>query len=84
MFAVSYLDFGNFTKIEHCIDTGDARPIKQWMRRMHGVFKGKEEGHLEKGSKPTLFNHHSLIGRLHRYWSERRIGVFGGVSTTGH
>lgn len=47
IFAVNDLDLGNFVEIEHRIDTGDARPIKQRMRRTPAVFQG-EECHLDK------------------------------------
>ena len=33
VFARSEFDFGNFTALEHEIDTGDAHPIKERMRR---------------------------------------------------
>lgn len=33
-FAVSDLGLGNFVKIEHRIDTGDARPVEQRMLNM--------------------------------------------------
>lgn len=46
IFAVSDLDFGNFTKIEHHIYAGDARPVKLRMRHTPAVFQG-EEGHLK-------------------------------------
>jgi hypothetical protein len=35
VFAKSDFDLGSFTAIEHTIDTGDAKPIKQRMRRTH-------------------------------------------------
>lgn len=34
--------------IEHHIETGEARPIKQRMRRTPAVFQGEEEGHLDR------------------------------------
>lgn len=54
VFAVIYLYLGNFTKIEHHIDTGDARPVKQRMRRTPALYHGKEEGHLEKTLKAVV------------------------------
>ena len=48
VFAKSEFDLGTFTDIEHGIDTGDARPIKQRMRRTPACFVGEEEAHLKK------------------------------------
>ncbi len=48
VFAESEYDLGNFTSIEHTIDTGDAKPIKQRMRRTPTCFVHEEEGHLQK------------------------------------
>lgn len=48
VFAVNDLDLGNFSEIKHRIDTGDALPVKQRMRRTPAVFQGEEEGHLDK------------------------------------
>ena len=47
-FATNELDLGSFDALEHQIDTGDARPVKQRMRRTPTVFQGEEEGHLDK------------------------------------
>jgi hypothetical protein len=48
VFARSEFDFGNFTALEHEIDTGDAHPIKERMRRTPLFFAGEEEAHLKK------------------------------------
>ena len=48
VFARDDFDLGNFTALEHEIDTGDARPIKQRMRRTPAMFAGEEEAHLKK------------------------------------
>ena len=48
VFAESDFDLGNFTAIEHAIDTGDAKPIKQHMRRTPACFANEEEEHLTK------------------------------------
>ncbi|KAK3084013.1 hypothetical protein FSP39_006719 [Pinctada imbricata] len=48
VFSAHEYDIGNFTAIEHGIDTGDARPIKQRFRRTPTCFAGEEEKHLEK------------------------------------
>ncbi|XP_056003435.1 uncharacterized protein LOC130049612 [Ostrea edulis] len=48
IFAVNDLDLGNFSEIKQRIDTGDALPVKQRMRRTPAVFQGEEEGHLDK------------------------------------
>jgi hypothetical protein len=41
------LDF-NFTALEHAIDTGTAKPVKQRMRRTPACFVDEEEAHLQK------------------------------------
>jgi transposase InsO family protein len=48
VFASSEFDLGNFSEIEHAIDTGDAKPIKQRMRRTPACFEPEEEAHLKK------------------------------------
>ena len=48
VFASSEFDLGNFSEIEHTIDTGTAKPIKQRMRRTPSGFGGEEEAHLDK------------------------------------
>ena len=37
-----------FCWLEHQIDTGDARQVKQRISRTPTVFQGEEEGHLDK------------------------------------
>ena len=48
VFARDEFDLGNFSGIEHSIDTGQAKPIKQRMRRTPVCFMGEEEAHLKK------------------------------------
>ena len=48
VFAKSEFDLGNFTEIEHSIDTGDAPPVKLKMRRTPACFVNEEEAHLQK------------------------------------
>ena len=48
VFAKSELDLGTFTDIEHGIDIGDVRQIKQRMRGTPACFVNEEEGHLKK------------------------------------
>jgi predicted aspartyl protease len=48
VFAADEFDLGNFTAIEHQIDTGNARPVKQRIRRTPVCFAGEEEAHLQK------------------------------------
>ena len=51
IFARSDLDLGEFTALNHCIDTDAGRPVKQRMRRTPTVLQGEEEGHLDKFSR---------------------------------
>ena len=48
VFAADDFDLGNFTALEHVIETGDARPVKQRLRRTPARFAGEEEAHLKK------------------------------------
>ena len=48
VFSKNDYDLGNFTALEHKIDTGDARPIKQKMRLTPIEFANEEEDHLNK------------------------------------
>lgn len=48
VFATNEFDLGNFTTIEHSIDTGDSRPIKQRLRRTPVCYVDEEEKHLNK------------------------------------
>ena len=48
VFATDDFDLGNFTAMEHVIETGDAKPIKQRLRRTPACFAGVEEAHLKK------------------------------------
>ncbi len=48
VFAKDELDLGSFTSIEHAIDTGDAMPVKQRIRRTPACFAGEEEAQLKK------------------------------------
>ena len=42
------LDLGNFTELEHAIDTGTAKPEKQRMPITPACFVDEEEAHLQK------------------------------------
>ena len=48
VFAKSEFDLGQFTHIQHSIDTGEAKPVKQRMRRTPACFVGEEEAYLKK------------------------------------
>ena len=48
IFARFDIDLSEFTALNHRIDTDDARPVKQRMRRTPTGSQGEEEGHLEK------------------------------------
>ena len=48
VFASSDLDLGEFSAVQHTIETGAAVPIKQKMRRTPIHFVGEERKHLEQ------------------------------------
>nr|XP_054764687.1 uncharacterized protein LOC129271337 [Lytechinus pictus] len=48
VFAKDEFDLGGFNEVTHSIDTGDARPIKQKMRRTPLNFIQEEQAHLDK------------------------------------
>ncbi len=48
VFAKHSCDFGEFNGIEHTIDTGDAKPVKQRLRRTPIKFAGEEEAEITK------------------------------------
>ena len=48
VFAKDEFDLGNFTEIEHRIDTKDAAPVKLRMRRTPACFVDEEKEHLDK------------------------------------
>lgn len=48
VFAKSEFDLGTFTDIEHSINTGDSKPVKQRLRRTPACFADEEETHLKK------------------------------------
>ena len=48
VFARNDLDLGEFKEIKHRIDTGDARPIRQPVRRTPLGFENEEEEYLQK------------------------------------
>ena len=48
VFACDDFDLGDFTAIEHRVDTGTAAPIKQKMRRTPLRFADEERAHLQR------------------------------------
>lgn len=76
VFSTNEYDIGNFTAIEHCIDTGDSQPIKQHLRRKPFCFAGEEEKHLEQ-----MIN---ADGPHPLYSSAKETGVLGGMCTVEH
>lgn len=54
IFSKDEYDLGLFKGIEHSIDTENARPVKQRMRRTPTQFIGEEEQHLEKMAKADV------------------------------
>lgn len=59
VFAVSNLDLGEFTAIEHHIETGEARSVKQRMRRTPTVIQRGGRGSLrpyaDRGGYTTVY-----------------------------
>lgn len=55
VFAENDFDPGNFSEIEHSIDTGTATPVKQRMRRTPLDFVQEEESHLQTMLKAGIF-----------------------------
>ena len=54
VFASSDLDLGEFSAVEHTIETGAAVPIKQKMRRTPIHFVGEKRKHLEQMLKAKV------------------------------
>ncbi|MES9882037.1 MAG: pol polyprotein [Sedimenticola sp.] len=48
VFARDEFDLGNFTHIEHSIDTDGAKAVKQGIRRTPACYADEEEAHLKK------------------------------------
>ena len=48
MFTKDDRDLGCYARVKHCIDTGDARPIRQTPHHTPLGFQGEEESHLKK------------------------------------
>ena len=48
IFSSHDLDIGCYTGLQHSIDTGNTRPLKQRIRRTPVAFQNEEEAHLEK------------------------------------
>ena len=55
VFAKDEFDLGTFTDIQHGIDTQNAAPIKQRLRRTPACFVDEEEGHLKKNLDAGVF-----------------------------
>jgi hypothetical protein len=68
VFAQDDMDLGNFTELEHAIDTGTAKPVKLRMRRTPACFVDEEEAHLQKMLDTEMFpakvsRHSSINGK---------------------
>ena len=48
IFSSHDLDIGCYTGLQHSIDTGNTRPLKQRIRRTPVAFQNEEEAHLKK------------------------------------
>ena len=55
VFAKDDFDLGNFTQIEHSIDTGDPKPVMQKLRRTPLAFAA-EEKHMGKTLKAGVIS----------------------------
>ena len=60
IFVKDDTDLGCFIGVEHSIDTGDAKPIKQPMQRVPLAFTGEEEKYLKKMSDCKVIQPSSL------------------------
>ena len=54
VFAQDEFDLGSFSAMEHKIDTGLTKPIKQRLRRTPACFASEEEAHLQKMLKADV------------------------------
>ena len=63
VFAKHEFDLGNFTGIQHNIDTGKAKPVKQRMRRTPVCYAEGEDAHLQKMLKAGVIQE-STSGRF--------------------
>ena len=54
VFAMDEYDLGEFKEIKHHIDTGDAKPVKQRMRKTPLGFATEEKVHLDKMLKANV------------------------------
>ncbi len=54
IFAENDYDLGNFTEIEHSVDTGNAKPVRQRMRRTPVCFVDEEKAILDKMIKAKV------------------------------
>lgn len=70
-FAVNDLDPWKCSAIEHCIDTGDARFVKQRMRRIPMVVMGRRKVIWSKCWWPDWSSRLSEIGRQFHFHEER-------------
>ena len=51
IFSSHDLDIGCYTGLQHSIDTGNTRPLKQRIRRTPVAFQNEEEAHLKKNDR---------------------------------
>ena len=78
VFAKHELDLGCLSEVKHVIDTGDALPVKQAMRRTLLGFESEERAHLEQ-----LLDSGVIVPSNSEWASapvlERKTEVLGGV-----
>ncbi len=76
VFASHDLDLGCFTEVKHSINTRDAAPFKQKIRRTPIGYEGKEEKHLEKTLEFVQMTLESFLG-FANYHREHMRGYRG-------
>ncbi|GFO14331.1 treslin-like isoform x1 [Plakobranchus ocellatus] len=83
VFAASDFDLGDFTAVSHSIDTADAAPIKQRMRRTPLHFKSEEDGPLDKMLSAGVIQPPCQNGHRRQSWYASEMDQCDGVWIAG-
>ena len=75
VFAKHDMDLGDFSAVKHVIDTRDARPVKQILRRTPLAFKGEEKNHLKNFWTLVIFPGVFHNGRPLQCWLGRMMAL---------